>query len=87
VPPHRRDTLDMILGAPDRDELLAWLRHRPMLHREGPWMMVHAGLPPEWSADQARLHAGELETALRGRNGASSSSTCTATSRAAGTRT
>lgn len=66
VPPHRRDTLDMILGAPDRDQLLAWLRHRPMLHREGPWMMVHAGLPPEWSADQARLHAGELEAALRG---------------------
>jgi bis(5'-nucleosyl)-tetraphosphatase (symmetrical) len=37
-----------------------------MLHREGHWMMVHAGLPPEWSADQAPMHAAELEAALRG---------------------
>jgi bis(5'-nucleosyl)-tetraphosphatase (symmetrical) len=66
VPPHRKDTLDMILGAPDRDDLLAWLRHRPMLHRRGPWLMVHAGLPPQWTSDQAALHAAELEHALRG---------------------
>jgi bis(5'-nucleosyl)-tetraphosphatase (symmetrical) len=66
VPPHRKDTLDMILRAPDRDDLLDWLRHRPMLHREGEWLMVHAGLPPEWSADAAQRHAGELERALRG---------------------
>jgi bis(5'-nucleosyl)-tetraphosphatase (symmetrical) len=66
VPPHRKDTLDMILAAPDRDILLTWLRHRPMLHRDGPWLMLHAGLPPEWSADEAEAHAGELESALRG---------------------
>ncbi len=66
VTPHRKDTLDLILGAPDRDELLEWLRHRPMLHREGAWLMVHAGLPPQWSADAAQLHAGELERVLRG---------------------
>jgi bis(5'-nucleosyl)-tetraphosphatase (symmetrical) len=66
VPPHRKDTLDLILAAPDRDDLLTWLRHRPMLHREGHWMMLHAGLAPEWSADQALMHAAELEIALRG---------------------
>ncbi|MBM4181645.1 MAG: symmetrical bis(5'-nucleosyl)-tetraphosphatase [Betaproteobacteria bacterium] len=66
VPPHRKDTLELILNAPDRDDLLTWLRHRPMLHRRGSWMMLHAGLPPEWNADQACLHAAELEHALRG---------------------
>ena len=66
VPPHRKDTLDMILAAPDRDELLVWLRHRPMLHRQDSWLMVHAGLPPAWSAVEAQVHAGELEAALRG---------------------
>ena len=66
VPPHRKDTLEPILNAPDREPLLAWLRHRPMLHRWGAWLMIHAGLPPEWTADQAAAHAAELETALRG---------------------
>lgn len=66
VQPHRKDTLEMILAAPDRDVLLTWLRHRPMLHRDGDWMMLHAGLSPEWSADQAQALAAELESALRG---------------------
>jgi bis(5'-nucleosyl)-tetraphosphatase (symmetrical) len=66
VPPHRKDTLDMILAAPDRDALLTWLRHRPMLYRDGPWMMLHAGLPPAWSAAEAQACAGELEVVLRG---------------------
>jgi bis(5'-nucleosyl)-tetraphosphatase (symmetrical) len=66
VPAHRRDTLEMILGAPDRKEILTWLRHRPMLHRQGDWLMVHAGLVPEWSGDDAETHARELEQALRG---------------------
>ena len=66
VPPHRKDTLDMILAAPDRDALLTWLRQRPMLHRDGDWMMLHAGLPPEWSAAEARERAQELEAVLRG---------------------
>lgn len=66
VPAHRKDTLDMILAAGDRAELLDWLRHRPMLHRSGDWLMVHAGLAPEWSAERAQALAGELEAALRG---------------------
>lgn len=66
VPPHRKDTLTEILEAPDRTEVLDWLRRRPMLHREGDWLMVHAGLMPEWTAEMAASLARELEAALRG---------------------
>lgn len=66
VPPHRKDTLEMILGAQDREEVLTWLRHRPLLHRQERWLMVHAGLAPEWSGDDAEAHARELEHVLRG---------------------
>ena len=63
---HRNDTLDQVLAAPDREELLAWLRQRPMLHVEGAWAMVHAGLLPQWSIATAQMLAQEVETALRG---------------------
>lgn len=66
VPPHRNDTLAEILDAPDRAVVLDWLRRRPMLHREGDWLMVHAGLLPEWSPDLAEGLARELEATLRG---------------------
>ncbi|NWG85948.1 MAG: symmetrical bis(5'-nucleosyl)-tetraphosphatase [Hydrogenophilaceae bacterium] len=66
VPAHKKDTLDEILDAPDRAEVLNWLRHRPMVHREGANLMVHAGLLPEWSADEAVALGQELEAALRG---------------------
>lgn len=66
VPPHRNDTLAEILDAPDRDEVLDWLRRRPMLHRENGWLMVHAGLLPEWSPAQAEVLARALEATLRG---------------------
>lgn len=60
------DTLTPILKAPDRDELLAWLRQRPLLHREGNVVLVHAGLLPQWTVDEAHQLAREAETALRG---------------------
>ena len=66
VPPHKKDTLDEILDAPDRAEVLEWLRFRPMVHREGADLMVHAGLLPEWSADRAMALGRELEAVLRG---------------------
>lgn len=62
----RSDTLDEILNAPDRDELLTWLRHQRMLHVQGEHVMVHAGLLPEWTVAQARSLAREVEQALRG---------------------
>jgi bis(5'-nucleosyl)-tetraphosphatase (symmetrical) len=65
-PPHRGDTLDALLAAPDRDELLDWLRRRPLLHAEGDWAMVHAGLLPQWTVAQARALAAEVEAMLQG---------------------
>ena len=67
VPPHKKDTLSEILEAPDRAEVLEWLRRRPLLHREGDWLMVHAGLMPAWTAQQAQSLARELEDVLRGK--------------------
>ncbi len=63
---HHSDTLDEILAAPDRDELLAWLRHQRMLHVQDNYVLLHAGLLPEWSVAQAQSLAHEVEQALRG---------------------
>jgi bis(5'-nucleosyl)-tetraphosphatase (symmetrical) len=63
--PGSDDTLEAILTAPDRDELLDWLRHQPLLHAEKEYVMVHAGLLPQWSAAKAARLAGEVEHALR----------------------
>jgi bis(5'-nucleosyl)-tetraphosphatase (symmetrical) len=63
---HRTDTLDELLNAPDRDELLAWFRHQRLLHAEGEHVLVHAGLLPQWSVEQAVSLAREVEDALRG---------------------
>lgn len=60
------DTFDDILDAPDRDELLDWLRQQPLCHLEGAYCMVHAGLLPQWTVDQARALASEVEAVLRG---------------------
>ena len=62
----RRDTLEDVLAAPDREELVEWLRQRPLLHREGDRVMVHAGLAPQWSIDDAERIAREAEAMLRG---------------------
>lgn len=64
----RKDTFDDILAAPDRDELVEWLRHRPLMHqdRDTGFNMLHAGLPPQWDIATALQRATEVENALRG---------------------
>ncbi|MCK0511874.1 symmetrical bis(5'-nucleosyl)-tetraphosphatase [Aromatoleum buckelii] len=62
----RHDTLQQVLEAPDRDELIAWLRTLPLMHLEGDYAMVHAGLLPGWTAERARALAREVEAALSG---------------------
>lgn len=64
--PKKRDTLEEILEAPDRDDLLAWLRSRPLVHREGEILLVHAGLFPEWTPAEAERLARDVEARLRG---------------------
>ena len=60
------DTLDDIFEAPDRAELLGWLRKQPLCHTEGNYCLVHAGLLPQWTAARARELAREAEKALQG---------------------
>jgi len=65
VATHRGDTLDAILAAPECDEMLDWLRQQRMIYTEGDWVLVHAGLLPQWSVKQALRLGHEVETALR----------------------
>lgn len=63
----RKDTIDDVLQSPDRDELLHWLRHRPLAsadqhHHQ---IMTHAGIPPCWTVDQTLACAREVETVLQ----------------------
>lgn len=62
-----QDTLQTILSAPDCDALLTWLRERPLLHYDQDFeiMMVHAGLAPSWTLEQAKQLANEVEMAIR----------------------
>ena len=61
----RSDTVNDILDAPDRNELLDWLRHRPMALFENGWLMVHAGVLPQWDVADTLARAHELQSALR----------------------
>jgi bis(5'-nucleosyl)-tetraphosphatase (symmetrical) len=65
-PEHKSDTLAEILHAPDRDELIDWVRRRPLAIRSGDHVLVHAGLLPQWTAAQAMALAGEVQQMLRG---------------------
>lgn len=64
------DTFGPIQQAPDRDELLDWLRHRPLLHHDPAlgYALLHAGLPPQWDLAQAQRCAKEVESVLRGKD-------------------
>src|SRR5688572_6057781 len=62
------DTFGDVLQARDAAELVGWLRGRPMMHVEGDYAMVHAGLLPAWTIEKARLLAREVESELRGAN-------------------
>jgi bis(5'-nucleosyl)-tetraphosphatase (symmetrical) len=66
--PKKRDTFDDIFHASDRNELLQWLRKRPLLHHDDGlgYTLIHAGLLPPWNLADARRLAYEAETVLRG---------------------
>ncbi|GAB4397054.1 MAG: symmetrical bis(5'-nucleosyl)-tetraphosphatase [Rhodoferax sp.] len=68
--PSRRDTLREVLEAPDRAALLDWLRRQRMAlrieHGQRPYLLVHAGVLPQWSAEQTLALAREFEDVLTG---------------------
>jgi bis(5'-nucleosyl)-tetraphosphatase (symmetrical) len=64
----RNDTLQALLAADDSAQLFDWLRHRPMALQARGWLMVHAGVLPQWTLAQTLALAAEVETVLRGQN-------------------
>jgi bis(5'-nucleosyl)-tetraphosphatase (symmetrical) len=68
VQAHRSDTIQALIDAPDAPELLAWLRHQPLVHIEHQHLLVHAGLLPQWAAPQALALSREVEMALQANN-------------------
>lgn len=64
--PSQKDTLDTILRAKDRDELEAWMRSRPLMHTDKALrvVMVHAGIHPAWTFEQANALADELHRVI-----------------------
>lgn len=67
---HRMDTMDSVLLADDREQLVTWLRHQPLFHHDSTlgFSMLHAGLPTEWSIADACERAKEVETVLQSDN-------------------
>ncbi|MBL0727559.1 symmetrical bis(5'-nucleosyl)-tetraphosphatase [Piscinibacter sp. HJYY11] len=61
----RGDTLADLLAAPDRPALVDWLRQQRMAVHEHGWLMVHAGVVPQWDLATTLQLAGEVEARLR----------------------
>lgn len=63
----KNDTLDQLLIAPDRADLVYWLRQQPLVHHDASlgFTMVHAGIPPQWSLEQALIRSREVEQVLQ----------------------
>lgn len=61
----KSDTLDDIFNAPDADDLIHWLRHRPLAHYEHQHLLVHAGVLPCWTLATALTLANEVQDLLR----------------------
>jgi bis(5'-nucleosyl)-tetraphosphatase (symmetrical) len=64
--PHRSDTLDDILASPDRPALLDWLRHGKLADMAHGWLLVHAGVVPQWTTTQTLALAAEVQAVLTG---------------------
>jgi bis(5'-nucleosyl)-tetraphosphatase (symmetrical) len=64
-PKHPSDTLDDILEAPDREAWIEWIRQRRMAVHEQGWLMLHAGVVPQWDLAKTLALAADLERGLR----------------------
>ncbi|WP_349431912.1 symmetrical bis(5'-nucleosyl)-tetraphosphatase [Methylomarinum sp. Ch1-1] len=64
----KKDSLRQVLEAPDHEELIHWLRHRPLFHSQDNFCLLHAGLPPQWDFHQTQKMAAKAENILQGPN-------------------
>ncbi|MBL4572194.1 MAG: symmetrical bis(5'-nucleosyl)-tetraphosphatase [Gammaproteobacteria bacterium] len=66
--PHKIDTCSDIINSPNAQELIDWVRSRPFFYADKTlgYSMVHAGLPPQWSIEDAKRYASEIEDVFRG---------------------
>ncbi len=62
---NKKDSLLPVLEAPDREELIDWLRHRPLFHFNDDFCLLHAGLPPQWDLEKTKKMAVKAEAALK----------------------
>ena len=60
----KKDTFQTVLEAADRDDIFAWLRRQKLAHRQNGYLMVHAGLLPQWTSDEVMEVAHEVERML-----------------------
>jgi len=65
----KRDTLDDVLNAPDGADLVNWLRAQPLIYREAGYVLIHAGLLPQWSPAEACALAGEVARTVQSEEG------------------
>lgn len=66
----RSDTLSAILTHPDSDKMRSWLCRQPLIRREGNYILVHAGILPQWTAAAANELAAEVSEVLQSRQAA-----------------
>lgn len=69
-PPPNKHTMQQILEAPDREELLTWLRKQPLIHYDNKlnYGLVHAGIPPQWTIEKTLKLAQEVHNVLQSEN-------------------
>jgi bis(5'-nucleosyl)-tetraphosphatase (symmetrical) len=65
---NRKTALNQVLIAPDRDELIDWLRYRPLFHYNDQFCMVHAGISPQWDFTQTQKMAHAVESVLQSKD-------------------
>lgn len=68
LPSNKSHNMDDIIDSADGEHIIEWMRHRPLLYRHPQGILVHAGLYPTWSIDEATGYAEEVATQLQGEN-------------------
>lgn len=66
----KKHTLDKVLEAKDADALVFWLQEQPLMYKEGRLVLVHGGILPAWSIQEAKTYAKETEKILRSKRAA-----------------